>query len=636
MGEKHLEGEYFKIRYDAMQDFYECINRKMAQWDTKLNQLQSKYNEFIESNDFQGKGVDSAKLYFKETHDTLVEGIKNATIEYRVKYMNYKIGYYGIDNNDNSRFPEEVFKQITDKFENASIALEEISSGIGKSLLNISDLMIIPNPGTSQLNSTIEGIRQKIRDLSNDVVDYEKNQLSPVTGDLEELIDSLGQVINGYLSSERNVTNYHSQDVYTNEAFLELKEKTKRSEAFLSKNQIYSEEMFFALEKLKEVKEEYSGYLEKQASGAYYQEYLANVDENGFCYMYGIEVSETRIEDSYGDYAMDWKYNENGIIELRDLGFDFNLDGYDVNNMSLEEYINLMGPIWELSKNHKSKQDLYKDLKTCITVLSGLSGVYSIETLLAGFVADTTLDSADVFVSAISGDKAGVITGIVCMALPQVLDFFASGGKTAVKSLDGMFEGMSEAKKIEMLQALEKEGIKDIDNIMVEQSSIKIYSKDTVYDIELSDFHFEGGSSSYGSYSTKIDTKVTVINKQELPNSLVKTFKDGNYRTVITNEDITVYRSFGHNAEAGGAFATSNPALNRIKTKVDSAILPEWKNTLKYEAEIVIPKGSTINIGRVEEQFTMSGARLAGDADQFLLPQNWDLNWIKSIREVKP
>ena len=97
-----------------------------------------------------------------------------------------------------------------------------------------------------------------------------------------------------------------------------------------------------------------------------------------------------------------------------------------------------------------------------------------------------------------------------------------------------------------------------------------------------------------------------------------------------------MYRSFGHNAEAGGAFATSSPALNRVQTKIDSAILPEWKNTLRYEAEIVIPKGTTLNIGRVEEQFTMSGARLAGDADQFLLPENWDLNWIKSIREVKP
>jgi len=146
----------------------------------------------------------------------------------------------------------------------------------------------------------------------------------------------------------------------------------------------------------------------------------------------------------------------------------------------------------------------------------------------------------------------------------------------------------------------------------------------------------EGGRGSFGIYSTKIDNKVRVIDKQELPSWLGKTFKDGNYRTVVTNEEIIVYRSFGHNAEAGGAFATSSPALNRVQTKIDSAILPEWKNTLRYEAEIVIPKGTTLNIGRVEEQFTMSGARLAGDADQFLLPENWDLNWIKSIREVKP
>ena len=146
----------------------------------------------------------------------------------------------------------------------------------------------------------------------------------------------------------------------------------------------------------------------------------------------------------------------------------------------------------------------------------------------------------------------------------------------------------------------------------------------------------KSGTSSYGAYSTKIDPKVTVVEKQELPSWLIDTYKDGQYRTVVTNEEITVYRAFGDNAEAGGAFATSNPAINRVQTKVDSAILPEWKNTLRYEAEIVIPKGTTLNIGHVGEQYTMSGARLAGDADQFLLPQNWDLNWIKSIRTIKP
>ena len=85
----------------------------------------------------------------------------------------------------------------------------------------------------------------------------------------------------------------------------------------------------------------------------------------------------------------------------------------------------------------------------------------------------------------------------------------------------------------------------------------------------------KSGTSSYGAYNTKIDPKVTVVEKQELPSWLIDTYKDGQYRTVVTNEEITVYRAFGYNAEAGGAFATSNPAINRVQTKVDSAILPE-------------------------------------------------------------
>ena len=141
---------------------------------------------------------------------------------------------------------------------------------------------------------------------------------------------------------------------------------------------------------------------------------------------------------------------------------------------------------------------------------------------------------------------------------------------------------------------------------------------------------------SFGEYSTKIDSKVTVVKKQKLPEDMVESFKDSNYRTVVTNEDITVYRVFGYSADAGGRFTTSKPALNRTQAKIDSALLPKWKNSIRYEAKIIVPKGTTLNIGRVEEQFTKSGTRLAGDADQIILPLGWDLSWIENIRNVKP
>ena len=107
-----------------------------------------------------------------------------------------------------------------------------------------------------------------------------------------------------------------------------------------------------------------------------------------------------------------------------------------------------------------------------------------------------------------------------------------------------------------------------------------------------------------------------------MPDIVANSFKNGQYRTVMAKEDLTVYRLFGEKAKLNGSFATTTPAQNRIQSKIDSALLPEWKNTRKYEAKIVVPKGTKLEIGRVEKQFTKSGTKFEGNADQILLPEN--------------
>ena len=68
---------------------------------------------------------------------------------------------------------------------------------------------------------------------------------------------------------------------------------------------------------------------------------------------------------------------------------------------------------------------------------------------------------------------------------------------------------------------------------------------------------------------------------------------------------------------------------------MDTALLPEWGNSRKYEAVIEIPEGEVLHIGKVAEQEIKStGTILSGRADQVLLPQNWPLEWIIQIREV--
>ena len=131
------------------------------------------------------------------------------------------------------------------------------------------------------------------------------------------------------------------------------------------------------------------------------------------------------------------------------------------------------------------------------------------------------------------------------------------------------------------------------------------------------------------------ERRFIVVDQDKLPESLSSTFAEGEYQTIVTGEDITLYRSFGGKADAGGAFATTRPAESRIQAKLDLALLPEWGNSRAYEAEIQIPAGQRVNIGIVAPQTIKgSGTLLPGGAVQILLPKDWPLEWITKIRVV--
>ncbi|MEG0564354.1 hypothetical protein [Anaerorhabdus sp.] len=150
-------------------------------------------------------------------------------------------------------------------------------------------------------------------------------------------------------------------------------------------------------------------------------------------------------------------------------------------------------------------------------------------------------------------------------------------------------------------------------------------------------FQANKGTSGIGvsKYATAIDDKVSIINKKDLPESLGITFTDAEYRTVITNEEVKVYRTFGGRADAVGGFATTYPSNSRIESKIDLALLPEWGNTRAYEAEISIPIGQELTIGKVAlKKIKGTGTVLQGGADQILLPKDWPPEWITRIRNV--
>ena len=151
-------------------------------------------------------------------------------------------------------------------------------------------------------------------------------------------------------------------------------------------------------------------------------------------------------------------------------------------------------------------------------------------------------------------------------------------------------------------------------------------------------------------YRTRLAGRVKRIVKQNLPNPVADSFSHGRYYTAIVTKPLCLYRVFGRykgeyftdeqgNARvvgsfANGAFVTTEFAESRIDAKIRLALEPAWLNSHAYEAKIIVPKGTILNIGKVAPVTTKGGTFLSGGADQILLPRYWSENIIVGYRYI--
>lgn len=137
----------------------------------------------------------------------------------------------------------------------------------------------------------------------------------------------------------------------------------------------------------------------------------------------------------------------------------------------------------------------------------------------------------------------------------------------------------------------------------------------------------------FTKYSTVIDNSVKQIPRKKINlKSIKNSFKNGYYRTVKTIKPIKVYRDFGEGAMANSIFTTTN----KFATRESSAIRSMWKNSMRYKAEIEVPVGTELQIGKIGEQpFKSKLPEFKGGDDQILLPDNYDVKWIKKVIDTE-
>lgn len=153
-------------------------------------------------------------------------------------------------------------------------------------------------------------------------------------------------------------------------------------------------------------------------------------------------------------------------------------------------------------------------------------------------------------------------------------------------------------------------------------------------------FGFVSGSTNQKFKTILNESNIKEIEKQLLDEKITNSFKNGEYKTYITIDEIVLYRTYGltptgnAGAKQFGAFATTEFAESRIDVKMRLALDPQWKNALYIEEKIIVPNDVIINVGVVAPVKLLSGTILDGGADQILLPYNWSEEWVAGYRFV--
>lgn len=644
-----MSGKEYVIKYAAMDQLYVMICNRISGWYNELEDWSGEYERLVSMESFSGASAESAKAYLQEVHGLLVSFLQTTLQYYQARLLLYKIGYYDIDASLYSSIPQEILKEVQEKLGRESETLQEVSDSIGRSVNSVSDLIYLKNPSIDNLKNTMDGLKSELGDFEAEIGDYESSELQAVQSDVQGMIDSLQAAVLDYLNNGTSIPSYQPGAVAGNTNMLDLYQRAVAAGQYVEEHQ--EEIELAAAEQEKAFAQMQADY--EAACEAREQEGQVKMLQGALAAGVGIAAivftggAATPVvaaawvtggcSVAYGvstafEGAQDWYLGSIGDLEtaavnpIRDTIFAGNQELYD-----LWGSLNMMAAGMCIPVGH------------AVNGAAGLGKGAVIKAAGRTIVTETVKDRA---IDYVSGEITTFATEhlnlnqVQSAALNIGLNLGLDKGADWAGQKIGITEGpkftdrmsYEDAKRYNQFMSEAELGIhnnhpgmsqadldawKLADAKVEEQLAVNRVNWDEVIALRAKERRF------------------IVVDQDKLPESLSSTFAEGEYQTIVTGEDITLYRSFGGKADAGGAFATTRPAESRIQAKLDLALLPEWGNSRAYEAEIQIPAGQRVNIGIVAPQTIKgSGTLLPGGAVQILLPKDWPLEWITKIRVV--
>ena len=598
----------YKIKFDDITSVQVESQKTMNAWEEAIANLNKAMSDFINNQNLQGQAISSMRNYLVEVHGTLLQTLVNLMNDYSTNLLLYKDGYYQIDSSNHAKLPGQVFTTLHSDLKSSRDNLKSEIELLNTTKDKVSDLVSYSGSSHTSTVMNYNFLMNQVKNLDNSIIQYESNHASQDLVAFKELLSATKALIAEHAGKTRTVGTYQSGD------FAKLQSVQRFAMAY----QQASKQMESRVERVQAAQERDKARFEALAA----EDRAKNGWKDLAIGVVTVAFSILAIVGSMG-FATPLVVGAGLTAGLGSFAYGASNAAEGIHNIQLGN----------AGDTHTKSYNLIRD-----TLFMGNDKLYH--------------DVGNVFVTASAimipiGQTQSAVKGLTQFAIGEAGAYTA--GQVAyhgTKLLGGSEEDAQTANFIGNIlggYAVSSAASKfSLNKVKVEVEAPKYNREQILKNLkesklarESSNFDQYLAKESLIKYPTLLDGKVKIVDKAKLPDWIGESFTDSNYRTVITTEEITLYRTFGGHSDAGGGFVTTTPASNRIQAKIDTALLPEWKNTRQYEAVIKIPKGVELNIGKVAPQtINSSGFILKGGADQVLLPNPWPLDWIVDIRVV--
>ena len=598
----------YKIKFDDITSVQVESQKTMNAWEEAIASLNKAMSDFINNQNLQGQAISSMRSYLVEVHGTLLQTLVNLMNDYSTNLLLYKDGYYQIDSSNHAKLPGQVFTTLHSDLKSSRDNLKSEIELLNTTKDKISDLVSYSGSSHTSTVMNYNFLMNQVKNLDNSIIQYESNHASQDLVAFKELLSATKALIAEHAGKTRTVGTYQSGD------FAKLQSVQRFAIAY----QQASKQMESRVERVQAAQERDKARFEALAA----EDRAKNGWKDLAIGVVTVAIGALAIWATMGA-ATPLVVGAGLTAGIGTAAYGASNAGEGIHNIQLGN----------AGDAHTKSYNLIRD-----TLFMGNDKLYH--------------DVGGIFVTASSimipiGQTQSVVKGLTQFAIGEAGAYTA--GQVAyhgTKLLGGSEEDAQTANFIGNIvggytvsSAASKFSLNkvkvDVEAPKYNREQILKNLKESKLARESSNFDQYLAKESLIKYPTLLDGKVKIVDKAKLPDWIGESFTDSNYRTVITTEEITLYRTFGGHSDAGGGFVTTTPASNRIQAKIDTALLPEWKNTRQYEAVIKIPKGVELNIGKVAPQtINSSGFILKGGADQVLLPNPWPLDWIVDIRVV--